>query len=81
MPFPPSDVRLDLMCAPGADGHWRGWITVAVAASALRRLGLHPAQRTAAVGGASPPPWWHAAGERYARGPGRWAGERRGGGA
>jgi hypothetical protein len=74
MPFPPEDVRLDLMCAPGADGRWRGWVTVAVAAPALRRLGLHPGQPTAAVDGTSPPRWWHAAGERYAQGAGRWTG-------
>ncbi|MGW4870911.1 hypothetical protein [Streptomyces chartreusis] len=70
MPFTAGEVRWDRVCAPGTDGHWRAWITVHVDAGALRLLGLHPEQPTAVVNGPSPPGWWHAAGERYAR-PGR----------
>ncbi|WP_405888705.1 hypothetical protein OG762_31485 [Streptomyces sp. NBC_01136] len=66
MPFVLDEFRWDLACGRGADGHWWGWITVSVAAHALWRLGLHPEQPTARVNGASPPGWWHAAGERYA---------------
>ncbi|WP_328878999.1 hypothetical protein [Streptomyces sp. NBC_00299] len=66
MPFEASEVRGDRVCAPGADGHWRAWVTVQVAAGALWRLGLHPDQPASVVNGPSPPGWWHAAGERYA---------------
>nr|WP_208026633.1 hypothetical protein [Streptomyces sp. Tu 3180] len=59
-------MRWDLACGPDRDGRWRGWITVTVDADALRRLGLHPDQSHSGTGGASPPGWWHAAGERYA---------------
>ncbi|WTU08267.1 hypothetical protein OG787_12705 [Streptomyces sp. NBC_00075] len=70
MPFVPGEVRYDLVCGPGGDGHWRGWFTVYVAADALRALGLHPGQSAAqGDGSSSPPAWWHAAGERYGR---RW---------
>ncbi|MDX2541864.1 hypothetical protein PV331_08305 [Streptomyces sp. WI04-05B] len=69
MPFAPDEIRYDLACGPGADGCWRGWFTVYVAADALRGLGLHPAQATSTRDGFSPPAWWHAAGERYGR---RW---------
>nr|WP_239135424.1 hypothetical protein [Streptomyces sp. SID12488] len=70
MPFTADEVRHDLACGPGANGHWRGWFTVYVAADALRRLGLHPGQSTApSCNGVPPPAWWHAAGERYGR---RW---------
>ncbi|GAA0323750.1 hypothetical protein PV735_29615 [Streptomyces turgidiscabies] len=69
MPFGPDDVRFDLACGPGADGHWHGWFTVHVAADALHKLGLHPAQAPSPPDGSSPPAWWHAAGERYGR---RW---------
>ena len=69
MPFAVADeVRWDHMCGRGDDGRSRGWITVYVAAGALRRLGLHPGQATAEVDGVSPPGWWHAAGDRYAAG-------------
>ncbi|KAK1182772.1 hypothetical protein B7755_034350 [Streptomyces sp. NBS 14/10] len=68
MPFRPEDeIRCDLMCGVDADGRRRGWIQVHVRADALRRLGLHPGQPTAAVEGPSPPGWWHAAAERHAR--------------
>ncbi|KUL26063.1 hypothetical protein [Streptomyces regalis] len=67
MPFDEEELRLDRACGPGGDGHWRSWITVHVDAGALRRLGLHPDQPTSVVGFPSPPGWWHAAGERYAR--------------
>ncbi|GGS03803.1 MULTISPECIES: hypothetical protein [Streptomyces] len=66
MPFEPEEIRIDLMCGRGADGHWHGTIGVNVDATALWRLGLHPGQPTSVVAGASPPAWWHAAGERYA---------------
>ncbi|MGN9761418.1 hypothetical protein [Streptomyces sp. SD31] len=67
MPFAAGEVRWDRVCAPGSDGHWRAWVTVHVDAAALWRLGLHPGQASAVVDGASPPGWWHAAGERYGR--------------
>ncbi|WP_128435122.1 hypothetical protein [Streptomyces cyaneus] len=66
MPFGAGEVRWDRVCGPGADGHWRAWVTVHVDAGALWRLGLHPGQPTAVVDCPSPPGWWHAAGERYA---------------
>ncbi|UIX30540.1 hypothetical protein LUX31_11140 [Streptomyces sp. GQFP] len=70
MPFAPDEVRYDLACEPGVDGHWRGWFTVYVASDALLAVGLHPGQASAPRGdGVSPPAWWHAAGERYGR---RW---------
>nr|WP_105970605.1 hypothetical protein [Streptomyces geranii] len=65
----PEEVRYDLSCGPGGDGHWRGWFTVYVAAGALRGLGLHPGQLFACPNSVSPPAWWHAEGERYGR---RW---------
>ncbi|WP_413759087.1 hypothetical protein [Streptomyces sp. MMBL 11-3] len=69
MPFTVADeVRWDLACGRDADGRPRGWFLVYVAADALRRLGLHPGQPSSRVDGPSPPGWWHAAGERYARG-------------
>ncbi|MDX3232989.1 hypothetical protein [Streptomyces sp. ME19-01-6] len=67
MPFAPAEVRCDVMCGIGADGRRRGWIYVHVGPDALRRLGLHPDQPTAAVVGPSPPGWWHAAAERHAQ--------------
>ncbi|MEU3571809.1 hypothetical protein AB0E96_25770 [Kitasatospora sp. NPDC036755] len=66
MPFAVDAVRADLVCGRGPDGRWRGWFDVRVRADALRRLGLHPEQPSAAVTGASPPGWWHAAAERRA---------------
>ncbi|MGW7093301.1 hypothetical protein [Streptomyces sp. NPDC054874] len=66
MPFAGNLVRIDLLCGVGADGHWRGQYVVRVRADALRVLGLHPDQPTAAVAGPSPPRWWHAAAERNA---------------
>nr|WP_239158101.1 hypothetical protein [Streptomyces sp. SID13726] len=69
MPFDTrAEVRFGLACGPGADGRWRGWFRVEVAAGALWRLGLHPDQPSAVVGGPSPPGWWHAAAERNALG-------------
>ncbi|KOU77042.1 hypothetical protein ADK57_03950 [Streptomyces sp. MMG1533] len=68
MPFVVDELRFDLKCGRGADGRWWGWISVDVEAEALRRLGLHPSQASSVVDGPSPPGWWHAAGERYARG-------------
>ncbi|MYQ49150.1 hypothetical protein GTW40_29725 [Streptomyces sp. SID4985] len=67
MPFAPDEIGWHHACGIGADGHWHGWFDVRVAPDALRRLGLHPDQRTAGVDGASPPGWWHAAAERRAR--------------
>ncbi|MDW6059308.1 hypothetical protein SAZ11_16400 [Streptomyces sp. FXJ1.4098] len=67
MPFTLVEIRWDLMCGVGPDGRRRGWIQVHVHPDALRRLGLHPDQSTAAVVGPSPPGWWHAAAERHAR--------------
>ncbi|WP_326559708.1 hypothetical protein [Micromonospora sp. NBC_01796] len=67
MPLEPSDIRWDLTCGIGPDGHWHGWYGVHVRAAALRRLGLHPDQPTAVVPGPTPPAWWHAAAERNAR--------------
>ncbi|NBE53248.1 hypothetical protein [Streptomyces boluensis] len=64
MPFEPHELRVDLTCAHGDDGHWRGWFEVSAHADALRRLGLHPGQETAQVTGPAPPLWWHAAAER-----------------
>ncbi|MEU1247702.1 hypothetical protein ACWD8I_27830 [Micromonospora arida] len=68
MPFGKDEVRCDLACGVGPDGHWHGWITIGVWAAALRRLGLHPDQPTATVTGPTPPRWWHAEAERNARG-------------
>nr|WP_286251982.1 hypothetical protein [Streptomyces graminofaciens] len=68
MPFGGDEFTWDRMCAPDpADGRWRAWVTVRVRAEALWRLGLHPDQAASVGGSASPPGWWHAAGERYAR--------------
>ncbi|GHF60179.1 hypothetical protein GCM10018790_42650 [Kitasatospora xanthocidica] len=67
MPFPADALRFGLACGVGADGHWHGWYDVQVAADALRPLGLHPEQPTAAANGPSPPGWWHAEAERRAR--------------
>ncbi|KOV95331.1 hypothetical protein [Streptomyces sp. NRRL B-3648] len=66
MPFAETELRFDLMCRRGEDGHWHGTIVVNVDALALWRLGLHPGQPASVVAGPSPPGWWHAAGERYA---------------
>ncbi|CAL9443046.1 hypothetical protein [Streptomyces sp. enrichment culture] len=55
MPFAPEEIRIDLMCGRGADGHWHGTIGVNVDATALWRLGLHPGQPTSVVAGTSPP--------------------------
>lgn len=68
MPFVASDLQFDLMCGRGDDGRWWGSIGIRVEAEVLRRLGLHPSQASSVVNGPSPPGWWHAAGERYARG-------------
>ncbi|MEV0091797.1 hypothetical protein [Streptomyces sp. NPDC050738] len=67
MPFDPAEIRCDLACGIGQDGHWHGWFTVRVPADALRHLGLHPDQPTATITAPSPPGWWHAAAERGAR--------------
>nr|WP_236239594.1 hypothetical protein [Streptomyces sp. CC228A] len=64
MPFSDEEVSFGLACAPGPDGHWRGWWHVRVLPDALRRLGLHPDQPAARADGPSPPAWWHAAAER-----------------
>ncbi|MFJ8623881.1 hypothetical protein ACIRD3_13680 [Kitasatospora sp. NPDC093550] len=64
MPFPAEALRFDLSCGIGPDGRWRCWVGVKVAAEALRPLGLHPDQPSAAVDGPSPPRWWHAEAER-----------------
>ncbi|THV37759.1 hypothetical protein FAB82_20165 [Glycomyces buryatensis] len=67
MPFGEPEIRVDLACAPGPDGHWRGWFDIRVDGDALRRVGLHPEQPTSKVDGPSPPAWWHAAADRNAR--------------
>ncbi|GAB2609984.1 hypothetical protein GCM10027168_48660 [Streptomyces capparidis] len=69
MPFRDDELRWDLACGIGPDGHWHGWFGVRVRADALRRLGLHPAQPSSRVAGPPPPGWWHAAAElRFRRG-------------
>lgn len=68
MPFGRDEIRWNLACGVGPDGHWRGRFDIRVRAEALARLGLHPDQPTAHVNGPSPPGWWHAAAERNARG-------------
>ncbi|WBP90720.1 hypothetical protein [Kitasatospora cathayae] len=67
MRFPPEAVRWDAPCDVGPDGHWQCWFDVRIDADALRPLGLHPDQPTAAVNGPSPPGWRHAEAERLAR--------------
>ncbi|MES4903239.1 MULTISPECIES: hypothetical protein [unclassified Streptomyces] len=67
MPLAPDEIRCDVMCGVGPDGRRRGWIHIQAHPDALRRLGLHPDQPTAAVVGPSPPGWWHAAAERHAQ--------------
>ncbi|MFJ9817824.1 hypothetical protein ACIRU3_21675 [Streptomyces sp. NPDC101151] len=71
MPFTQEEIRIDLMCRIAEDGHWRGTLSLKADARALWRLGLHPGQPTSVVDGPSPPAWWHASGERYARRYGR----------
>jgi hypothetical protein len=66
MPFAQRELRWDLACGIGPDGHWHGWFDVQVHTTALRRLGLHPDQPTAEVVGPSPPGRWHADAERRA---------------
>ncbi|MFE7465355.1 hypothetical protein ACFU6R_14820 [Streptomyces sp. NPDC057499] len=66
MPFAPDEIRSDLACGIGSDGHWHGWFDIRVHADALRPLGLHPDQPASGVTGPSPPGWWHAAAERTA---------------
>lgn len=63
MPFSPDDIVVGLACGPDDDGRWHGWFRIEIRAEELRRLGLHPDQRTSTVTGASPPAWWHAAAE------------------
>ncbi|MFI2607439.1 hypothetical protein [Kitasatospora sp. NPDC018619] len=58
----------DLISGAGRDGSRQCWVGIRVRADALRLLGLHPEQASAAVTGPSPPGWWHAAAERRARG-------------
>ncbi|MGW2638030.1 hypothetical protein [Streptomyces sp. NPDC001348] len=65
MPFASEELRLDLACGRGLDGDPHGRVGLSVDARALRRLGLHPDQPSAA-NGVSPPARWHASGERYA---------------
>ncbi|WP_031485232.1 hypothetical protein [Streptomyces bicolor] len=67
MPLRADEVRVDRVCGPGADGRWRSSVIIHVDAGALWPLGLHPDQPASVVNGPSPPGWWHAAGERYAR--------------
>lgn len=66
MPFAPHEIRWQLACGLGPDGHMHGWFDVSVHPDALRRLGLHPDQPTARLTGDSPPAWWHAEAERNA---------------
>ncbi|MCX4641384.1 MULTISPECIES: hypothetical protein [unclassified Streptomyces] len=63
MPFTPDEVRVDLSCGIGPDGHWHGWFNVRVHPDALRQLWLHPDQPTAKITSPTPPGWWHAAAE------------------
>ncbi|MFD0029368.1 hypothetical protein ACWGDS_13605 [Streptomyces sp. NPDC055059] len=63
MAFTPDEVRVDLSCGIGPDGHWHGWFNVRVHPDALRQLGLHPDQPTAKITSPTPPGWWHAAAE------------------
>ncbi|MFF7973647.1 hypothetical protein [Streptomyces sp. NPDC007905] len=55
MPFTQEELRIDLMCRIGDDGHWHGTLGLNVEARALRRLGLHPDQPTSVVNGPSVP--------------------------
>ena len=66
MPLADMEVRSNLACGVGSDGHMHGWFDVRVHGEALRRIGLHPDQPTANVDGSTPPAWWHAAAERNA---------------
>lgn len=77
MPWEPANLRIGLACGVGADGHWHGWFDICVPTEALRRLGLHPDQPTAAANGPSPPGWWHAEAERRARRQGQRSGPKR----
>ncbi|MEU4243396.1 hypothetical protein [Actinoplanes sp. NPDC026619] len=70
MPFAMTEIRWGHACGVGADGHWHGWIDIQVRADALRLLGLHPSQPTAAITGPPRPGWWHAAAERQPLFPG-----------
>ncbi|MDG4861047.1 hypothetical protein P8605_23225 [Streptomyces sp. T-3] len=72
MPFAPDELRWNLACGIGHDGHWHGWFDVRVHPDALRRLGLHPDQPTAQANSPSPPGWWHAAAERHAHARTHW---------
>ncbi len=67
MAFAPDEVRYDLSCGIGPDGHRHGWFTVRVRADSLRRLGLHPEQPSGEPTGPPPPGRWHFAAERAAR--------------
>ncbi|GAA2066924.1 hypothetical protein GCM10009801_13840 [Streptomyces albiaxialis] len=66
MPFAGDEVRYDLACGIGADGHWHGWCDIRIHPEALRRLGLHPDQPTSAPS-APPPPGSAAASVLRAR--------------
>ncbi|MEU3276766.1 hypothetical protein [Streptomyces antibioticus] len=66
MPFTPDRLPYDLMCGRREDGRRWGEFAVLVDARALAAPGLLDGRPTAVVAGASPPGWWHAAGERYA---------------
>jgi hypothetical protein len=60
MPFPPDQVRVDLLnrASHGC------WVRICVTAGALWSLGLHPDQPTSRPTGVSPPARWHAAAEQ-----------------
>lgn len=66
MPFQDNDLRIDIVCGPGPGGDWRGTFLIYVRPRALRALGLHPDQPSAAALGPSPPDWWHEEAERAA---------------
>ncbi|MGC5290919.1 hypothetical protein [Micromonospora sp. DT231] len=67
MPLAADAIRVDLTCGVGDGGRWHGWVGVRVQAAALRGLGLHPDQPSAAATNPNSPAWWHAAAERRAR--------------
>lgn len=60
-------VRVELICGRDELGRPHGTVRVCIPGELLRPLGLHPEQPTSRVVGPSPPAWWHAAGQRYAR--------------
>ncbi|MEV4411549.1 hypothetical protein [Catellatospora sp. NPDC049609] len=58
---------MNLYCGRDEQGRPCGSVAVCLPGEVLRRIGLHPDQPSSRIVGPSPPAWWHAAGERYAR--------------